>query len=63
MNAIAMIARCMKYSDNGSVSVDLGLIHETRADTEYVVAKLNERALPEEAMGHGNTSTEAQVDG
>ena len=48
-NAIAMIARCMKHSENGSGAVDLGLINETREDRDYILEKVNQPALPEEA--------------
>jgi len=62
MNAIDMISRCMTYSENGgSGQGDLGLSNDTRADVDYLVSKLSERAIPEEPMGHGNQSIDAQV--
>ena len=62
MNAIAMIARCMRYSENGAGPVDAGPLPESRADVDFIVSKFNEPSLPEEEMGHGNQSIASQIE-
>ena len=61
MNAIAMIARCMRFSENGSGMEGVGSVTETAENADYLRSRLNEPVLPEEPMGHGHNSIDAQV--